>query len=153
MRPSSRCGNWILTGEPAPASIYYERDATGVPIRNAQHISSGGIHLPELVAPTVFFDAWNGPPYRFPCAVGGYTIDYKAAELKEMYGNHGKYVSLISRTESRTRRSGLHARVRSRKRPSAPPPRRTPPRTGRKSNVGAPSRFAGEDGPRALKSG
>lgn len=90
--------NWILTGAPAPASIYYDRDANGVPIRNAQHISSGGIHLPELVAPTVFFDAWNGPPYRFPCAVGGYTIDYTAAELKAMYGNHGKYVSLISQT-------------------------------------------------------
>ena len=90
--------NWILTGEPAPASIYYDRDAAGVPIRNAQHISSGGIHLPELVAPTVFFDAWNGPPYRFPCAVGGYTIDYTADELKAMYGNHGNYVSKISQT-------------------------------------------------------
>ena len=85
--------NWIRTGEPAPASIYYERDAMGAPIRNAQHISSGGIRLPELVAPTVFFDAWNGPPYRFPCAVGGYTIDYTAAELKDIYGSHGKYVS------------------------------------------------------------
>lgn len=90
--------NWIRKGEPAPASIYYERDAMGAPIRNAQHISSGGIRLPELVAPTVFFDAWNGPPYRFPCAVGGYTIDYTAAELKDIYGSHGKYVSLISRT-------------------------------------------------------
>ena len=85
-------------GTPAPASIYYDRDAAGVPIRNAQHISSGGIHLPELVAPTVFFDAWNGPPYRFPCAVGGYTIDYTPAQLKAMYGNHGKYVSQISQT-------------------------------------------------------
>lgn len=90
--------DWIRTGEPAPASIYYDRDAAGVPIRNAQHISSGGIHLPELVAPTVFFDAWNGPPYQFPCAVGGYTIDYTAAELKVMYGSHGRYVSKISQT-------------------------------------------------------
>jgi hypothetical protein len=89
--------DWILTGDPAPASNYYDRDAAG-PIRNAQHISSGGIHLPELVAPTVFFDAWNGPPYRFPCAVGGYTIDYTAAELKAMYGSHGRYVALISQT-------------------------------------------------------
>ncbi|WP_171013108.1 alpha/beta hydrolase domain-containing protein [Microbacterium sp. 2FI] len=89
---------WNATGEPAPPSIYFDRDAAGTPIRDAQHISQGGIHLPALVAPTMFFDAWNGPPYLFPCAVGGYHIDYTPAELKAMYGNHGKYVSLVSKT-------------------------------------------------------
>ena len=54
----------------------------------------GGIRLPQFLVPTADQGALNGT--AFPCNVSGWHRYYTSAELKAMYGNHGRYVSKVT---------------------------------------------------------
>jgi len=86
--------NWYRTGTPAAPSKSFEFTQSGAFARDADGKVEGGIRLPQFLVPTADQGALNGP--AFPCNVSGWHRYYTAAELKEMYGNHGRYVSRVT---------------------------------------------------------
>ena len=56
----------------------------------------GGIRLPQYLVPTADQGALNGGPTNFPCNVSGWHRNYTPAELKAMYGTHGRYVAKVT---------------------------------------------------------
>jgi hypothetical protein len=87
---------WIRTGVPAAPSISFERDASGALVRDADGRVEGGIRLAQFTAPTADQKAApNGT--QFPCSISGWHRDYTPSELKSLYGNHGNYVSQVTR--------------------------------------------------------
>ena len=90
---------WIETGHAAAPSIYFTRDATGHVVRDANGDIEGGIRLSQFAAPVSKISALNG--VAFPCSVSGSHIDYTAQQLKQLYGNHGRYVASVAAAEVR----------------------------------------------------
>jgi hypothetical protein len=82
--------DWYRTGRPAAPSKSFQLTQTGGLLRDADGKVQGGIRLPQFLVPTADQGALNGP--AFPCNVSGWHRYYTAAELKAMYGNHGRYV-------------------------------------------------------------
>jgi|tagenome__1003787_1003787.scaffolds.fasta_scaffold20940953_1 hypothetical protein len=89
---------WIEKGVPAAPSIYFDRDANGQMLRDADGNVKGGIRLSEFAAPTAKLSALNGT--AFPCSVSGWHQDYTAQELKALYGNHARYVAKVASAET-----------------------------------------------------
>ena len=86
---------WIRTGAPAAPSINFERDASGVLVRDADGKVKGGIRLAQFTAPTADQKAApNGT--KFPCSISGWHRDYAPSELKALYGDHAKYVAQVT---------------------------------------------------------
>ncbi len=90
--------NWYKFGRPAAPSISFVTADTPVPgslVRDADGKVQGGIRLPQYLVPTADQGALNGGPTNFPCNVSGWHRYYTAAELKAMYGTHGRYVAKV----------------------------------------------------------
>jgi len=84
---------WIAEGTPAPASVRFERNASGALVRNASGNVLGGVQLPDVLAPTAENNAINtGPGF---CRLTGSHRYLTAAELATRYRNHGAYVSQV----------------------------------------------------------
>jgi hypothetical protein len=100
--------DWIATGRPAPTAPRLQFDTTTIPPtleRDASGQVVGGIRLPQFVAPTAENRAINfGPGF---CTLAGYHRFYTAAELRERYGNHGRYVSTVARVAQELARAGF----------------------------------------------
>lgn len=90
---------WIEWGQPAAPSIYFDRDANGQVLRDADGHIKGGIRLSQFAAPTAELSALNGT--AFPCSVSGWHRDYTPTELEQLYGNHGRYVADVAGAEWR----------------------------------------------------
>jgi hypothetical protein len=86
--------NWYRTGTPAAPSKSFEFTQSGAFARDADGKVEGGIRLPQFLVPTADQGALNGP--AFPCNVSGWHRYYTDAELKAMYGSHGRYVSKVT---------------------------------------------------------
>jgi hypothetical protein len=86
--------NWYRDGEPAAPSTSFEFTATGALVRDAQGRVQGGIRLPQFLVPIADQGALNGS--SFPCNVSGWHRYYTQAELKNLYRNHGRYVSQVT---------------------------------------------------------
>ena len=89
--------NWYKSARPAAPSISFVTADTPVPgslVRDADGKVEGGIRLPQYVVPTADQGALNGTA-NFPCNVSGWHRYYTAAELKAMYGTHGRYVAKV----------------------------------------------------------
>lgn len=84
---------WSRTGTPAAPSRSFETTEAGTVVRDTDGKVEGGIRLPQFVVPTADQGALNGP--AFPCNVSGWHRYYTDAELKAMYGTHGRYVSKV----------------------------------------------------------
>ena len=84
---------WILTGKAAAPSILFDRDAAGVPVRDADGNALGGVRLAQLTAPTAFLSPRNGS--AFPCSVSGQHRYYTDEELAARYGTHENYVMQV----------------------------------------------------------
>ena len=82
--------DWYRHGRPAAPSKSFQFDASGALVRDADGKVQGGVRLPQFLVPTADQGALNGP--AFPCNVSGWHRFYTDAELKAMYGNHGRYV-------------------------------------------------------------
>lgn len=95
---------WITTGKAAPPSIYFERDANGQVVRDANGNIKGGIRLPQFVAPTSEIRALNGA--AFPCSVSGSHRDYTPQELKVKYAFHFLYVARVTAATIRSTLDG-----------------------------------------------
>ncbi|WP_416210721.1 alpha/beta hydrolase domain-containing protein [Frankia sp. Cas8] len=89
---------WIEKGKPAAPSIYFDRDANGQVLRDADGNIKGGIRLSEFAVPTSKLSALNGT--TFPCDVSGWHRDYTAQELTGLYGNHALYVTKVTSAEA-----------------------------------------------------
>ena len=85
---------WYRTGMPAAPSKSFELTPAGALARDADGKVEGGIRLPQFLVPIADQGALNGS--SFPCNVSGWHRYYTAAELKAMYGNHGRYVSKVT---------------------------------------------------------
>jgi len=85
--------NWYKTGTPAAPSRTFVTTAAGTLVRDADGRVLGGIRLPQFLVPTADQGALNGP--AFPCNVSGWHRYYTAAELRTLYGNHGRYISKV----------------------------------------------------------
>lgn len=85
---------WIISGQPAPASVYFARGPQGQLLRDANGQVTGGIRLPQYTVPTDIIDASNSGSLF--CALSGHHQPYTAAQLKQMYGTHGHYVALVA---------------------------------------------------------
>src|SRR5215204_7347979 len=86
--------NWYRTGTPAAPSKSFQLTQSGALVRDADSKVQGGIRLPQFLVPTADQGALNGP--AFPCNVSGWHRYYTDAELKAMYGHHGRYVSKVT---------------------------------------------------------
>jgi hypothetical protein len=86
--------NWYKTGTPAAPSKSFQLTQSGALARDADGKVEGGIRLPQFLVPTADQGALNGP--AFPCNVSGWHRYYTPAELKAMYGTHGRYVSKVT---------------------------------------------------------
>jgi hypothetical protein len=86
--------DWYRTGTPAAPSKSFQLTQSGALARDADGKVQGGIRLPQFLVPTADQGALNGP--AFPCNVSGWHRYYTDAELKAMYGNHGRYVSKVT---------------------------------------------------------
>ncbi|PUB32027.1 hypothetical protein C8K30_101547 [Promicromonospora sp. AC04] len=95
---------WVTRGRPAAPSVYFERDADGGLVRDAEGNVRGGIRLAQFTAPTAFQVANNGT--AFPCSVSGHHRDYTADELTARYVTHRNYVELVRDTMRQARRDG-----------------------------------------------
>lgn len=95
---------WILTGKPAAPSAYFDRDAAGVPVRDADGNALGGVRLAQLTAPTAFQTPRNGS--AFPCSVSGQHRYYTNGELEALYGTHHNYVQQVRSTMYQARKDG-----------------------------------------------
>ena len=85
---------WYRTGTPAAPSKSFQLTPAGALARDADGKVEGGIRLPQFLVPIADQGALNGP--SFPCNVSGWHRYYTAAELRAMYGNHGRYVSNVA---------------------------------------------------------
>jgi hypothetical protein len=86
---------WIRTGAPAAPSINFERDASGVLVRDVDGKVKGGVRLAQFTAPTADQKAApNGT--KFPCSISGWHRDYTPSELKTLYGDHANYVARVT---------------------------------------------------------
>ncbi|EJJ27122.1 alpha/beta hydrolase domain-containing protein [Rhizobium sp. CF142] len=83
---------WVTTGKAAAPSRVFERDGAVALARDADGRVKGGIRLGQFVAPTAFLSP-NGKSVF--CALAGHHRDYTDAELKERYGSHQGYVTLV----------------------------------------------------------
>lgn len=95
---------WIETARPGPASIYFQRDAAGHPLRDAQGKVKGGVRLPEFVAPTADVSAVNGT--QFPCSVSGSHRYYTSSELEQRYGSTRNYVLQVAVAAAQAAKGG-----------------------------------------------
>lgn len=95
---------WIERGTPASPSIYFDRDATGKIVRDADGKVQGGIRLSTFAAPVSELSALNG--VTFPCSVSGWHRDYTVQELRERYGTHAGYVGQVRAAMRAARRAG-----------------------------------------------
>jgi hypothetical protein len=86
--------NWYRTGKPGAPSRSFELTQSGALVRDSDGKVRGGIRLPQFLVPTADQGALNGT--SFPCNVSGWHRYYTDAELKAMYGNHGRYVSKVT---------------------------------------------------------
>ena len=102
-----RVNEWIVTGRPAPTAPRFEFDETTSPQtieRDAAGQAVGGIRLPQFLTPTAENRAINfGPGF---CTLAGSHRFFTAAELRARYGNHGRYVSTVTRTAHDLARAG-----------------------------------------------
>ncbi|MFI0446636.1 alpha/beta hydrolase domain-containing protein [Actinomadura sp. 6N118] len=87
--------NWVERGTPAAPSRSFVTSPSGTLVRDADGKVQGGIRLPQFLVPTADQGALNGT--AFPCAVSGWHRYYTRAELRAMYGSHGRYVSRVLR--------------------------------------------------------
>ena len=85
--------SWIERGTPAAPSQSFVTSPSGTLVRDADGRVQGGIRLPQFLVPTADQGALNGT--AFPCAVSGWHRYYTNAELKAMYGSHGRYVAKV----------------------------------------------------------
>lgn len=95
---------WITKGQAAAPSIYFERDAEGNLVRDADGNVKGGIRLAQFAAPTAFQLANNGT--AFPWSVSGHHRDYTDEELKDLYGTHRNYVGQVRSTMKEAQKAG-----------------------------------------------
>jgi Alpha/beta hydrolase domain len=94
---------WIRTGEAAPPDRVFERDASGAVVRDADGNVEGGVRLAQFTAPTAFL-ARNGEAIF--CVLAGHHRDLTDAELRERYGTHDEYVSLVRSTMTQATEDG-----------------------------------------------
>lgn len=81
---------WINGGDPPPQMQPMELSSTKTSYMNDQYGNAkGGIRLPELEVPIARYIA--GPTI----ALGGYTIPFTEAQLKELYPTHEAYVQKV----------------------------------------------------------
>jgi hypothetical protein len=96
---------WIRTGAPAAPSINFERDASGVLVRDADGKVKGGVRLAQFTAPTADQKAApNG--MMFPCSISGWHRYYTPAELRSLYGNHSGYVAQVTHAMLKAAKDG-----------------------------------------------
>jgi hypothetical protein len=95
---------WVTTGRPAPPSRYFDRDASGQLVRDAEGQVEGGVRLSQFVEPIAELDAFNGT--AFPCSVSGSHRYYTAAELKARYGSTRNYVAEVRSVMDQAERGG-----------------------------------------------
>lgn len=100
---------WVTRGQPAAPSIYFDRDAGGNLVRDAEGQVRGGIRLAQFTAPTAFQVANNGT--AFPCSVSGHHRDLTDDELVTLYGTHQNYVELVRAAMHEARRDGYLLKV------------------------------------------
>jgi hypothetical protein len=82
---------WITDGTPPPSAPPMEIDMANRDYsRDANGNSLGGIRLPELTVPVSRYVA--GPAFQ----LGGYTIPFNEAKLRQLYPTHNDYVNKVT---------------------------------------------------------
>jgi hypothetical protein len=79
---------WAETGQPAPATLLFQRDAKGAVMRDAQGQVLGGVRLPQFTVPTSY-TAPNGE--ALGCLLAGHHRDFTESEFLQRHGSHAAY--------------------------------------------------------------
>jgi hypothetical protein len=95
---------WVDDGTPPPIAprIRFE---DGSIVRDAHGNAQGGIQLSEHAVATAYNGTGNGGgPF---CNLFGVHEPFTAAQLRELYPNHGRYTSAVARVNTDNRRAGF----------------------------------------------
>ncbi|MFI7708785.1 alpha/beta hydrolase domain-containing protein [Nonomuraea sp. NPDC049480] len=99
---------WIRGGPAAPRAPRFERDLNASPATLKRDDSGqvlGGIRPPQFAVPTAAVRASNlGPGF---CTLAGHHRFYSREELRQRYGNHGRYVSKVATAAATARYAGF----------------------------------------------
>jgi hypothetical protein len=99
---------WVADGTPMPSAPLLEFIAGASPralARDEFGNALGGIRLAALEAPTAVHSGTNSGPGA--CSRWGYSAPFDEATLRELYRNHGRYVSQVSNVTERNLADGF----------------------------------------------
>ena len=94
---------WIGTGKAAAPTLGFDRNASGVVLRDGDGNARGGVRLAHFVAPTAYLSP-NGD--ELGCILSGHHQDLTREELKKRYGTHDNYVSQVRSAMKLVREKG-----------------------------------------------
>jgi hypothetical protein len=100
---------WAKGGAPPPIADHLVFNPDGTKARNELGLALGGIRLSQVDVPTALNTGDNaGESF---CILFGTHIPFSDAVLDELYPNHGRYVSAVTRVDNRNVRDGFIVRA------------------------------------------
>ena len=98
--------DWVENGVAPPTAPKLEFESVDPPVmaRDEHGIALGGLRLSDVAVPTALNHGLNFGG-RF-CGLYGHHIPFDDDLLRELYPNHGKYVSAVSQSANANRKAG-----------------------------------------------